>query len=325
MGEIVILEWSQIEALIEPLDLVGEMEKAFVAYSEGRAVIPPVGELVFEDPPGDVHIKYGYLTGGELYVIKVASGFYRNRELGLASSQGMMLLFRQATGEPAAILLDEGRLTDLRTAAAGAVAARYLAPRTPERIGILGTGTQARRQLEQLARVTSCRRVLAYGRSKNRLEDYCLEMQSAGFEVEDVHSPGEIASRCRLIVTTTPATEPLLQASDIRPGTHITAVGSDTSDKQELDPAILAKADQVVADSFSQCRTRGEIHHALQAGLIDAEKITELGAVVAGRAPGRRSEDEITVADLTGVAVQDLQIATAVYRAFVHGSPQSRL
>jgi ornithine cyclodeaminase len=304
---------AQIKEILPSLDLIPAIEEGFVAYSSGRATVPPVGELILDK--GEVHIKSGYIDGDAFYVIKIASGFYDNPSLGLPSGNGCMLLFKQQTGEPAGILLDEGLLTDVRTAVAGAVAAKYLAPRTVERIGVVGAGVQARLQLEWLTRVTACRDVLVWGRRAPALENYEREMESRGFSVETTLDAAAILETCNLVVTVTPSKTPLLSAADLRRGIHITAVGSDTPDKQELDPAILAKADVIVADSLSQCRLRGEIHKALEAGRIREDRCVELGAIISGRARGRTSESQITVADLTGVAVQDIKIATAVYRA----------
>jgi len=308
-----ILDWPAIEARLQRVDAIGAMERAFAAYSRGDAVIPPVGELQFEEPPGDVHIKYGYLRGGDHYVVKIASGFYSNPTLGLPSSQGLMLLFLQRTGQLAAVLLDEGRLTDLRTGAAGAVAAKYLAPREPTCIGIVGTGIQARCQLEQLLKVTPCRDVRVWGRDPEKVRAYLRDIEPWGVSAKPAATLETLASESNLIVTTTPAEEALLQADWIQLGTHITAVGSDTATKQELSSEILERADLVVADSRTQCRTRGEIHHALNDGKVASKKIVELGEVVSGRADGRTSDRQISVADLTGVAVQDLAIAGAVF------------
>ncbi len=308
-----IIPRDQIETVLPSLQLLPALEQAFDAYSDGRAVIPPVGELLLER--GEVHIKYGYLREDEYYVIKIASGFYRNSELDLPSGNGLMLLFRQHTGELVAVLLDEGRLTDVRTAAAGAVAAKHLAPRTVQRIGVVGTGVQARLQVEHLAPLTPCRDVLVWGRGEEQRARYRAALEPSGFRVETTRDAAAILASCNLVVTATPSRQPLLHAADLRPGTHITAVGSDTADKQELDPAILERADVVVADSLSQCRERGEIHRALGSGHLQEERVVELGDIIGGRAPGRTSEEQITVADLTGVAIQDLQIARAVYEA----------
>ena len=304
---------ADIKTAVSHLDPLPAIEAGFVAYSANQAVVPPVGELLMDNPPGDVHIKYGYLKGGSSYVIKIASGFYANAKLGLPTSNGMMLLFDQKTGVPLAVLLDEGYLTDLRTAVAGTIAAKYLAPKQVKRIGIIGTGMQARLQLEHLQTITSCRDVLVWGRNQDNVTKYISDMGASGFQVAAAQSTAEIGASCNLIVTTTPATAPLIAADVIQAGTHITAVGSDTHTKQELDATILGKANLVVADSISQCLERGEIMHALRQNEIQQADLVELGQVIAGNAVGRTNEAQITVADLTGVAVQDIQIATAVY------------
>jgi ornithine cyclodeaminase len=307
-----IIDLKEIKRLLQGTDPVPLVAEGFAAYSAGRAVIPPVGELLFDH--GDVHVKYGYIKDDEFYVIKIASGFYNNPQYGLPSSNGLMLLFKQATGELAGILLDEGYLTNIRTAAAGAIAARHLAPKHVERIGIVGAGTQARLQLLHLKPVTDCRRALVWGRDRDKLKQYQAEMSAEGFIVETTLDADEVLKPCNLVVTTTPSTQPLLHASALHPGVHITAMGSDTADKQELDSAILARADLVVADSISQCLSRGEIFRALTSGHLRQERVVELGRIISGDAAGRTSESQITVADLTGLATQDIQIATLIYR-----------
>jgi ornithine cyclodeaminase len=306
---------QQIKAALASVDVLPEIEAGFVAYSEGRAEVPPVGVLRFTNPPGDVHIKYGYLRDDEFYVIKIASGFYENPRRGLPSGNGLMLLFSQKTGELAAVLLDEGYLTDLRTAVAGAIAAKYLAPPSVTRIGILGTGVQARLQLQLLRAVTPCRDVLVWGRSPQRVADYQAEMEREGFTVAIAGNASAVPRACNLIVTATAADAPLILAADARPGTHITAVGADSAHKQELDAALFPRADVVVVDSVSQCADHGDLAHAVRAGLMRPGDVRELGAVIAGTAAGRTSPEQLTIADLTGVAVQDMQIAKAVYRA----------
>ena len=295
------------------MEVMEAIEAGFVAYSANQSVVPPVGELLM--PEGEVHIKYGYLKDDDYYVIKVASGFPGNIALGHSPNDGMMLLFSQRTGGAVAILLDEGWLTEVRTAVAGAIVAKYMAPRAVERIGIVGTGIQARLQLEYLKPVTACREVLVWGRGPEQVERYQAEMKSHGFDIETTLDTADVGSRCNLIITATSAHTPVLTANQIRPGTHITAMGSDTPHKQELDAGILAKADIVVADSIPQCLERGEIYQALTAGAIQQDALLELGNVIAGNVVGRSTEQQITVADLTGVAVQDIQIAKGVYRA----------
>jgi ornithine cyclodeaminase len=232
-----------------------------------------------------------------------------------------MLRFDQRSGTLSAVLLDRGYLTDLRTAAAGAVVAQYLAPAGAERVGILGTGVQARLQVQLLREVVRCTRVVAWGRNADRLAAYAADMRAGGFDVETVTSPAEVAAACRLLVTTTASRAPLLTAAMVRPGTHVTAVGADAPGKQELATDLFAKADRVVVDSLAQCADHGDLAHAICAGAIAADGAAELGAVIAGAAPGRRSDDEITVCDLTGVAVQDVVAAEHVWRAGERGTP----
>jgi len=305
---------AEIERRLAGVDVVAAMERAFVAYSAGKSVVPPVGELLFDEPPGEAHIKYGYIKGDDVFVIKVATGFYRNPDRGLPGNSGLVLVFDATTGLPRAVLMDEGHLTNVRTAAAGAVAAKYLAPREVKAIGVLGAGTQARMQAEMLRQVTPCRRLLLWARRPDRAATCAADLKLAGFDVQVAASPAAVAAEANLIVTTTPASEPLLRAADIRPGTHITAMGSDTEGKQELAAEILARADRVVADAIPQCLVRGEIHQAIKAGVLDRSKIVELGNIVSGEDVGRPSHRAITVADLTGVAVQDIEIAKAVLR-----------
>lgn len=305
---------EQIQTLLPGLSLLESIEQGFVQYSAGNCVVPPVGELLLEK--GEVHIKYGCIRHERFYVIKIASGFYQNPELGLPSSNGLMQLFEQETGELAAILLDEGMLTDIRTAAAGAVCAKHLAPEQVTQIGIVGTGIQARLQLQYLQQVLDCKRVMVWGRSKQKMLQYQTDMQAQGFDITLAEDARQLCQSSQLIVTTTPSQSALLESDWIQAGTHITAVGSDTPDKQELDCNILAKADVLVADSISQCLQRGEIAQGLKADVIQVSQIRELGDLIQS-GEGRTSSQHITVADLTGVAVQDIKIAEAVYQRAV--------
>ena len=309
-----VISLDQIRKALPSVDLVDEIERGFVAYSRGDSVVPPVGELILEDPPGEVHIKYGYIKGDDYYVIKIASGFYGNKALGIPAGNGMMLMLSQNSGEPVAILHDEACLTDIRTAVAGTIAAKYLAPSSVECIGIAGTGNQARLQLEYLKPVTGCRKVLLWGRDRSKFDAYIEDMTPHGFAIDTTTDAADLLANCNLIVTTTTATEPVL-VGQARPGPHITAMGSDTLEKQEVDASILAAADLVVADSIPQCLERGEIHQALKVGAIRRDDIVELGRIIAGDTPGRNSEEQVTIADLTGVAVQDIQISKAVFEA----------
>ncbi|WP_036195058.1 Rossmann-fold NAD(P)-binding domain-containing protein [Maribacter antarcticus] len=311
-----IIQLSEIKSLLKDIDVVTAMAEGFKQYSNGNTVVPPVGELLFNNPPGDVHIKYGYIKNTDFYVIKIASGFYGNSQWGIPSSQGMMLLFNQKTGESVAVLLDEGHLTDIRTAAAGAVAAKFFAPKSVTGIGILGTGIQAKLQLQYLKEVTTCKNVWVWGRNPSHVQEFKAVFDGE-YDVQIAKTPAALAQQVNLIVTTTPTEKPLLQSEDILPGTHITAVGSDTSDKQELDSAILSKADLVIADSIPQSRSRGEIYRAVLSGAIAEHKVSELGTAIQNVPLQRSNEQQISVVDLTGVAVQDIMITTAVYEKYI--------
>ena len=210
---------------------------------------------------------------------------------------------------------EKGHPTDVRTALAGAIGAKYLAPPTVERIGILGTGVQARLQLKYLLPVVDCRDVLVCGRTPDHLAACAGDMEGMGFRVQTTTASADLGPACNLIVTTTTANEPLIHAQDLRPGTHVSAIGSDTPEKQELETAVLALADLVVVDSIPQCRFRGEIFKAMEAGVLDEDGLVEIGSIVSGAASGRTADDQITVFDSTGVAVQDIMIARGVYEA----------
>ena len=289
---------DEIIKSLHKIDLINSIESGFVEYSRGNAVVPPVGELLFDDPPGDVHIKYGYIKGLDNYVVKIASGFSKNDSLGLSSSHGVMVMFDKNTGYLKCVLHDEGYLTNVRTAVAGAICSKYLAPEVTG-IGIVGTGIQARMQLQYLDLVTACKNVYVLGRNEGKISSYVKDMEVLGF---------------RVIVTTTNANETLISSDDLNPGTHITAVGSDTPDKRELDSKILNIADIVVVDSISQCLERGETKKALDKNLIQEDDLIEIGKIIDSGKKFREDEDQITVADLTGVAVQDIMITNAVYK-----------
>ncbi len=237
-----VLELDEINSLIDTPQLIQEIEIGFVLYSEGKVNVPPVGFLHFDDPPGDVHIKYGFVSGGEYYVLKMASGFYNNPELDLPVADGVILVFSQKTGELELILLDKCWLTDMRTAAAGAVAAKHLAPKTLHHIGIVGTGVQARMQLEMLRTVVDCQSCLIWGRDSTKVQRMLDDLQASesiqawGLDIQAAETLDDLVSQCNLIVTTTSAKNPLIRADQVRKGTHITAMGSDDDGNRSSKP-----------------------------------------------------------------------------------------
>ena len=309
----ITLNWDQIEPLIAKMDISDAMKKAFIEYSNGNAVIPPVGELIMQQPPGEVHIKYGYIKGGSHYVIKIASGFPQNQKENIKPGQGMMLLFDIQTGIPEAILIDDANLTDIRTAIAGAITSEALSNHDIESFTIIGTGVQARYQAIYVSELMKIKKVRVWGRDPVKTNLVKKDLSELDVNVEE--DLENLVKESRLIITTTSSKEPLIQSDWINPGTHITAVGSDTPEKCELDPNIVSMADLVVADSLDQNLIRGEIHQAVKRSLISTDDIVELGEIFAGLKPGRINADSITIADLTGVAVQDLVIAKAVLKA----------
>jgi ornithine cyclodeaminase len=308
---------EQIQKALNILTVLDRVEEGFVIYSKKEAVIPPVASLHLDHPPGECHIKYGYTKEGKYYVVKIASGFFKNPSIGLPASNGLVLLFDRETGAPVCILLDEGYLTDIRTAAAGCIAAKYLASKQVNCIGIVGTGAQAYFQLKLLQYATDCRRVLVWGREKQKAEQFCNHFDLKEFQINVAKDLNHLTANCNLIVTTTSSNSPLLFSNQIHSGTHITAMGADDIGKQELDPNIFTKADRVIVDSRSQCALFGDTSYALKAGMIKDNQIHELGEAILHPSLRRTSENQITIADLTGIAIQDLQIATTIFEALL--------
>lgn len=274
----------------------------------------------------DACIKAGYLKGistNRSFVVKVATGgFAGNKAEGLPTADGMMAIFSTRTGMLEGILLDGGHLTDVRTAAVGALAAMHLAPKAVRAIGIVGTGIQARLQLRLLVdlNVVACRDVVLWGRNQENAEACAADMrQESGVKVTVVPTVAEVARACNFIITTTSSTKPLLHAADVLPGTHITAMGSDGVGKQELDAAILRKAGVVVADAKVQCVAYGECHFAVESGGISEGDVMEFGTFLERHTPTwkQREDDRISVFDSTGVAIADSTVAGLMVKALV--------
>ncbi|HEY5605549.1 MAG TPA: ornithine cyclodeaminase family protein [Thermoplasmata archaeon] len=312
--EILLLFEREIRGLIGPNEARPVVRDAFAKLARGEAILAGVINLDIPESRAEVHVKGAHLRATPFFSIKVASGSYDNPARGLPVGSGMFLVFDATTGFPRAVLFDNGYLTELRTGAAGAVAADLLARMDIERVGIVGVGSQARYQLEALLGVRTPERVIAYGRSEPKAIAYAKEMEERhGVQVLPAKTVEQAVRGSDVVVTVTPSKEPLVRAEWVLPGMHITAVGSDGPDKQELDVGVLAKADKVVADRLDQCLRLGEIHHAVEAGVLTRDRVyAELGAIVAGSKPGRERDEEITVADLTGVGVQDAAVANVV-------------
>ena len=296
-------------------DAVEAVAQGFTCLAEGQATMPPVMRIDVAENHGEVDVKTAYIHSLDHFAIKVASGFLDNPLLGLPYGSGMMIVMSARTGFLEAILLDNGYLTDLRTGIAGAIAARHLARQRIETAGVIGSGMQARYQIRGLRLVRDFRRLMVYGIIPDQVRRYAEEMrQELGVEVAIAGHPEEVVRQSDFVVTTTPSREPYLRAEWLHPGLHITCMGSDAEHKQELYADVLGRADRLACDRKSQCFRLGELHHALEAGVISEQsQIAELGELTSGRVPGRQRDDEITICDLTGVGVQDTSIALLAY------------
>lgn len=315
--KITILTENEIRQCIDlDHESLAAVEDGFTRLANGQASMPPIMRIDVPENNGEVDIKSAYLQGLDSFAVKMSSGFFDNYKLDLPSLGGMMILLSAKVGFPQALLLDNGYLTDVRTGLAGAIAAKYLAPKEIKTAGVIGAGVQARYQMRALKLVRNFERVLVYNRNPERVTDYIEEM-SAVLDAEIIQSASiaDVVGRSDVVVTTTPAKAPFLKAEWLHSGLHITAMGSDAEEKNELEPAVLARADLLVCDRKSQVFRLGEHHHALEAGTISEQTpVVEIGEITAGRHQGRENDTQITVCDLTGTGVQDTAIALLAYR-----------
>ncbi|QDC00412.1 ectoine utilization protein EutC [Mesorhizobium sp. 8] len=312
MTRMTILTEADLRKIVRlDLDAVACVENAFRALATLPVAMPPILRLDIPEHNGEVDVKTAYVPGIDGFAIKISPGFFDNPKIGLPSTNGMMVLLSAKTGLVEALLLDNGYLTDVRTAAAGAVAAKHLARPDATVATIFGAGMQARLQLEALKLVRPIEGACIWARDRLKAERTAAELrEKLGIAVRAETDAARAVTGADIIVTTTPSTEPLIHAGFVTAGQHITAMGSDAEHKNEIAPAILKLADLYVADSAKQTRRLGELHHAIDAGLISADAdVAELGAVIAGKRHGRRDASDITVADLTGTGVQDTAIA----------------
>jgi ornithine cyclodeaminase len=314
--DIVVLTESELRQCVAlDQETIAAVEDGFTRLARGKATVPPIVRVDIPEHEGEVDIKTAYLSGLDSFAVKIASGFFGNYRLGLPSGSGMMVLISARTGIPEAVLLDNGYLTDVRTGAAGAVAARYLARERIKAAGVIGAGTQARFQMMALRQVRDFRRLYVFSIVPEEVDRYVEEMTSElGIKVIKAPDVETVVRSSDVVVTCTPSHEPYLRAEWLHPGLHITAMGSDSEEKQELDADVLGRADLLVCDRKSQCLRLGELHHAVDEGTVakDAE-IIELGELTSGKAAGRTDDRQITVCDLTGVGVQDTAIARLAF------------
>lgn len=313
---VTILTETDLRALV-PLDrdAVACIRDAFVALATKPVAMPQVLRLDIPEHRGEVDVKTAYIPGLSHFAIKISPGFFGNPALGLPSTNGMMVVLSARTGLVQALLLDNGYLTDIRTAAAGAVAADALARLDADCAAILGAGMQARLQLQALALVRPLSRATVWARDPAKAQVFAAEMtQALSLPVRAAGTVDEAVQDAGIVVTTTPSQTPILHRA--RPGSHIIAMGSDAEHKNEIAPGLIAQA-HYVADRLSQARKIGELANSE----LHQNDFPELGQVIAGLAPGRSSRDQITLADLTGTGIQDTAIATlALTRALDAGA-----
>ncbi|MBA9033258.1 ectoine utilization protein EutC [Rhizobium leguminosarum] len=316
MSRLIILTEAELRKVIAlDRDAVDCVEAAFAALATKAVAMPPILRLDIPEYRGEVDVKTAYVPGIEGFAIKISPGFFDNPKIGLPSTNGMMVLLSSRTGLVQALLLDNGYLTDMRTAAAGAVAAKHLSRENASVAAIFGAGMQAQLQLEALTLVRPIREARIWARDADKAQSVAADLAGKlGFPVTAILDARGAMTGADLIVTTTPSETPIIEAGWLEPGQHLTAMGSDAEHKNEIDPAAIASADVYIADSLKQTRRLGELHHAIDAGLVAADAVfAELGQIVAGRAPGRTRNDQITIADLTGTGIQDTAIATLAF------------
>lgn len=291
------------------------IEDAFTALARGMAAVPAPMSVDVEEPPGEIHVKTAHIHGLDSLAIKIASGFYRNDAFKLPTASGLIIVLSTHTGYPIAVLADNGYLTQIRTALAGAISAKHLAPRNTHTVGIIGAGIQARFQLRSLRLVREFSRVLVFSRHPECTQHYATDMSNElGMAVMPAKCVSDVVEKSDLVITCTPSRAPLVMLEAVHESLHITAVGADGPGKQELDVRVLGRADLVVCDRKTQCMQLGELQHALRAGILNEQSdIVELGDITSGVRLGRERHEDVTVCDLTGVGIQDTAIAVRAY------------
>jgi alanine dehydrogenase len=313
LPEILLLAPREIQSLLTLDACIAAVERAFRLYGEGRAVPPAV--LSMHTPSGGFHVKAGLLELDRWYfAAKVNGNFPENSaQFGLPTIQGLIVLCDAENGTPLAVM-DSRDITSLRTAAATAVAAKFLARKNSRTITICGCGNQGRVHLRALTRVCPIKTVFAYDQDAEQALHFAQDLQSdLGIPVTSVANLAAAVRQSDICVTCTTSRRPLLGADDVSPGTFIAAVGADNPHKQKLDPGLMASS-KIVCDVLDQCALMGDLHHALEAGVVKRTYVhAELGEVVAKKKPGRESEEEIIIFDSTGMALQDVATAAIVY------------
>ena len=311
----IILNSEDIKKCIQLNEgLISIIEEAFKSLALGKTVMPPILRLDIEKYHGESDVKAAYIDGLDSYAIKVASGFFNNPKLGIPSSNGLMILLDSQTGVLKTVLLDKGYLTDIRTAIAGAISAKYLSNSDATKAGVIGAGIQARLQLESLLLVRKINKAYIWARETDKANKFCEELKHLNINLEVCNLVEDVIKKSDIVVTTTPSKSPLIKSDWLKKGLHITAMGSDAEQKNELDPLIIKECDHYIPDSLSQTKILGELHHAIVHNIVSVNNnYNELGKVILDHNLGRKNKEDITVCDLTGTGVQDTAIARHTY------------
>ncbi len=317
MSGTLVLTRRDVRQLLDLDECIAGVEAAFRLHAAGQSLSP--GVLGVRAPEGGFHIKAAGLRLGRLYfAVKTNANFSGNpRQHGLPAILGVIVLCDGDNGSPLAVM-DSMEVTARRTAAATAVAAKWLARPSASTVTVCGCGSQGREQLRALARVLPLRRAYAFDLEEATAQAFARELSAElGFEITPIQDHALAVRSSDVCVTCTPSRAPFLLRDHVASGTFVAAVGADNADKQELDPRLMAEA-VVVVDVLDQCAAIGDLHHALEAGVLTRESVhAELADVVTGRKPGRRSDQEITIFDSTGTALEDVAAAAIVYERAV--------
>lgn len=317
MADIKILTESELRTLV-PLDnnVVDCIARAFSELAGGYVTMPPIMTLLVPEYSGEVCVKTAYVPNFDSFAIKMSPGFFKNPQLGLPSTSGMMVLFASATGMLEALLLDNGYLTDVRTAAAGGVAAQYLARRDVSHVCVVGAGVQARMQLKALTLVREIKSAVIWARDARKADITASELsKELGINITVNMDLAQAVGSAEIIVTTTPSDKPLINSDWLRAGQLVIAIGSDQEHKVELFPDCIRKATKYIPDNLAQCIVKGELRSAIEAGLVESSSnFFELGDITAGKAIGRETDDDLIIVDLTGTGVQDTAIANLAFQ-----------
>ncbi|MBI1879420.1 MAG: ornithine cyclodeaminase family protein [Chloroflexi bacterium] len=309
---LLVINEDELRQTVTIAEAIEAVETAFVALAESRMHVPGNFTLDLPEVNGKVDVEGAYLSQAPYYVVRTSSSFHNNPGLDLPIQSGLTAVFDAANGCPVAIMVDNGYLTHLRASAAGALAARYLANQTLDRVVVVGSGKQAYMQLKSLMAVRRVGLVSVWGRSPMHVDSYARRLvEDHDLNIEIASSLEAAVRQADLLITATASQAPLIKAAWLKPGVHITAVGGNHPAKQELHVDVLQRADVIIADKLEQCAACGEIRHALIAGTITLDKVQgELGQLIMGKISGRTHPSQITIADLTGLEVQDTTIAT---------------